>query len=72
MRQCVYAFGGLSGFVGKVLGDAKINIAMMNLSRRKIRGQAISLINVDSRIPQAVLDTLRANGRILDAVQVEL
>lgn len=63
---------GVVGFIGKVLGDARINIAMMNLSRRKIRGQAISLINVDTRIPQAVLDMLRTNERILDAVQVEL
>lgn len=63
---------GVIGFIGQVLGEAEINIAMMNLSRRKIRGQAISLINVDSRIPEAVLETLRADERILDAVQVEL
>ena len=63
---------GVVGFVGQVLGNARINIAMMNLSRRKIRGRAISLINVDSRIPEEVLEALRANERILDAVQVEL
>ena len=57
---------------GQVLADAGINIAMMNLSRRKIQGRAISLINVDSRIPEEVLNRLRANDHILEAVQVQL
>lgn len=63
---------GVIGFLGQVLGDAGINIAMMNLSRRKIKGKAISLVNVDSRIPEEVLDRLRANEHILSAVQVML
>jgi D-3-phosphoglycerate dehydrogenase / 2-oxoglutarate reductase len=45
---------------------------MMNLSRRKIKGRAISLITVDSRIPEAVLTELRSNEHILSAVQIEL
>jgi len=63
---------GVIGFIGQVLADARINIAMMNLSRRKIKGRAISLINVDSRIPEEVLDTLRNNEHILSAVQVKI
>ncbi len=63
---------GVIGFLGQVLAEAGINIAMMNLSRRKIKGRAISLINVDSRIPDAVLARLRDNAHILSAVQVEL
>jgi D-3-phosphoglycerate dehydrogenase len=63
---------GVIGFIGQVLADARINIAMMNLSRRKIKGRAISLINVDSRIPEEVLDILRSNEHILSAVQVKL
>jgi D-3-phosphoglycerate dehydrogenase / 2-oxoglutarate reductase len=63
---------GVIGFIGQVLAEARINIAMMNLSRRKIKGKAISLINVDSRIPEEVLDTLRSNEHILSAVQVKL
>lgn len=63
---------GIIGFIGKVLNDARINIAMMNLSRRKIKGKAISLINVDSKIPESVLDELRANDHILSAIQVTL
>ncbi len=63
---------GVIGFLGQVLAEAGINIAMMNLSRRKIKGRAISLINVDSRVPEEVLNRLRSNEHILSAVQVEI
>ncbi len=63
---------GVIGFIGQVLGEAGINIAMMNLSRRKIQGRAMCLINVDSRIPETVLQALRNNEHILSAVQVEI
>ncbi len=63
---------GVIGFIGQVLAEADVNIAMMNLSRRKIKGRAISLITVDSAIPDAVLDRLRTNEHILSAVQVHL
>ncbi|MBE0598635.1 MAG: phosphoglycerate dehydrogenase [Desulfuromonadales bacterium] len=63
---------GVIGFIGQVLAEAQVNIAMMNLSRRKIKGRAISLINVDTPIPEAVLELLRGNEHILSAVQVTL
>ena len=63
---------GVIATLGQVLADAGINIAMMNLSRRKIQGKAISLINVDSEIPEEVLETLRKEEFILSAVQVSL
>ncbi len=61
---------GVLGFIGLVLGEAGVNIAMMGLSRRKIQGRAISLITVDSKVPEATLQRLRANDHILSAVQV--
>ena len=63
---------GVIGFIGQTLAKGNINIAMMNLSRRKIQGKAISLINVDSRIPETLLEELRSNEHILSAVQVQL
>ena len=63
---------GVIAGISQVLADAGINIAMMNLSRRKIQGKAISLINVDSEIPENVLETLRQKEFILSAVQVYL
>jgi D-3-phosphoglycerate dehydrogenase len=63
---------GVIGFIGQVLGQAGINIAMMNLSRHKINGRAISLLTVDSKIPEPVLEQLRAYPHIISAVQVTL
>jgi len=63
---------GVIAFVGTLLAENNINIAMMNLSRRKIKGRAITLINVDSRVPEDAMETLRNNEHILSAVQVEL
>lgn len=63
---------GVIGCIGQVFGEAGINIAMMGLSRRKIQGRAISLITVDSKIPEAALQQLRANPHIISAVQVSL
>ncbi len=61
---------GVIATLGQVLADAGINIAMMNLSRKKIEGKAVSLISVDSEIPETVLETLRGKEHILSAVQV--
>jgi len=44
----------------------------MNLSRRKIKGRAMLLVNIDSPAPEAVLAELRANENILSATQVHL
>jgi len=63
---------GVIGFIGQVLGTAEVNIAMMNLSRRKIKGRAVSLISVDSQVPPEVMERLRDNEAILSAVQVKL
>jgi len=63
---------GMVGFIGQMLGKAGINIAMMNLTRHKVNGKAISLVNIDSRIPDAVLEELRAHPSILAVRQIEL
>jgi D-3-phosphoglycerate dehydrogenase len=63
---------GMIGFIGQVLGEANINIAMMNLSRQIINEKAVSLISVDSRIPEETLEILRAHEHILAAHQISL
>ncbi len=63
---------GVIGFLGQTLAEAGVNIAMMNLSRRKINGRAVSLINVDGAIPEELLERLRRYEHILAAVQVSL
>ena len=63
---------GVIAFIGQVLAEAEINIAMMNLSRRKIEGQAVSLITIDTPAPPEVLEKLLTNANITSAVQVAL
>jgi D-3-phosphoglycerate dehydrogenase len=63
---------GIIGFIGQVLGEAGINIAGMNLTRQSIDGQAVSLINVDSCIPDEILEKLRAHPHIVAAKQIVL
>jgi len=43
---------GLIGAVGKITGDADINISYMNLSRLKPRGQALMILALDEPLPE--------------------
>ena len=43
---------GLIGALGKILGDAEINIATFHLGRDKPGGDAIALVEVDGPIPE--------------------
>ncbi len=63
---------GIIGFIGQVLGEAKINIAGMNLTRQSSECQAVSLINVDSCISDETLEKLRAHPHIVAANQIVL
>lgn len=63
---------GIIGFIGQLLGEAQINIAGMNLTRQSTDGQAVSLINVDSCIPDETLEKLRAHKHIVAANQIVL
>jgi D-3-phosphoglycerate dehydrogenase len=63
---------GVVGAVGTVLGQAKINIARLELGREKIGGMAISLIHVDDEIPEPVLEQLREVPNIVSAQLVRL
>jgi D-3-phosphoglycerate dehydrogenase len=63
---------GVLALIGRVLEEAGINVAMMNLSRRENSGKAVSLLTVDQSIPDAVMEQLRSDPRILSARQVTL
>jgi D-3-phosphoglycerate dehydrogenase len=51
---------GVIGKVGTILGDRKINIATFTLGRNPQMQQAIGLVNVDNRVPEEVLQEIRA------------
>jgi D-3-phosphoglycerate dehydrogenase len=50
---------GIIGKIGTILGQRGINVSRMQLGLDKPTGRALSLWNVDSAVPDAVLDELR-------------
>ncbi|MEM9282225.1 MAG: phosphoglycerate dehydrogenase [Verrucomicrobiota bacterium] len=63
---------GVVGAIGQALGESDINIANMSLSRNKVGGQALSILNVDSNIDQAALDRILKIDGIQSASTVKL
>ena len=49
---------GIVGTVGRILGEANVNIAGMQVSRDRKGGHALLAMTVDSAIPHAVLDEI--------------
>src|SRR5581483_1562157 len=49
---------GVVGIAGRVLGDAHVNIAAMQVSRREAGGEALMVLTVDSAIPAEALDEI--------------
>jgi D-3-phosphoglycerate dehydrogenase / 2-oxoglutarate reductase len=58
---------GYIGELGRILGDAKVNIATFNLGRNKAGGKAIALIEVDEAISDEVLEQLRGLEQVTHA-----
>jgi len=63
---------GVVGKIGALLGKHDINIAEMSFGREKKRGNAISLLNVDSEVPEKVIKKLKAMADISDVKQVNV
>jgi D-3-phosphoglycerate dehydrogenase / 2-oxoglutarate reductase len=58
---------GFIGRFGALLADAGINIATFNLGRAAAGGDAICLVSVDEKVPDAVLDAVRALPLVVQA-----
>jgi D-3-phosphoglycerate dehydrogenase len=63
---------GMIGKVGTALGDKKINIAFMNVGRRKVEGKAVMGLALDDPAPREVLEELVSKHGIQEAKAVEL
>ena len=50
---------GMVGTVGRILGDAQVNIAGMQVARDEKGGQALVALSVDSAVPGEVLEQIR-------------
>ncbi|MBF0386822.1 MAG: phosphoglycerate dehydrogenase [Candidatus Omnitrophica bacterium] len=50
---------GIVGAVGMALGNAGVNIAYITFGREKQGATAVSVVNVDGKVPQEVIDGLK-------------
>jgi D-3-phosphoglycerate dehydrogenase len=50
---------GIVALYGKEFGDAAINIAGMQIARQRAGGQALSVLTVDSPVPEGLLESVR-------------
>ncbi|MFH1478962.1 MAG: phosphoglycerate dehydrogenase [Candidatus Omnitrophota bacterium] len=63
---------GIIGKIGTILGNNGINIAAMSFGRKEAGGKTLSVLNVDSAIPEKVLTEIRKAKNILDAKLIKL
>ncbi len=63
---------GVIGRIGTILGDAGVNIAGMRLGRTQPGELAIAILNVDSPVPEEVMNKIRALPNITYAKLVDL
>lgn len=52
---------GMIGFIGETLGDAKINIAYVQISRDANEARTLAVLKLDQFPPEAVVKILRSN-----------
>ncbi|HUU49384.1 MAG TPA: phosphoglycerate dehydrogenase [Nitrospinota bacterium] len=63
---------GMIGKIGTILGENNINIAGMQLGRVAPKGDAVSVVNVDSPVPEEVLNEIRSLPYIFYAKMIRL
>jgi D-3-phosphoglycerate dehydrogenase len=63
---------GMVGHIGTLLGQHRVNIASMSLHRDSEGGQALTVLNLDSVPPAAVLDQLQSDPNIRNVRVVKL
>jgi len=63
---------GLIGAVGKITGDADINISSMHLGRLQKRGQALLVLTLDEPLPEAQQQQIKALPDVYSVKLVEL
>ncbi|MCK5219134.1 phosphoglycerate dehydrogenase [bacterium] len=63
---------GIVGKMGTILGDAGINIAALHMGRNELGGEVISILNLDSDVPQELLTDLYRAAKIKTMKLVKL
>jgi D-3-phosphoglycerate dehydrogenase len=63
---------GIVGYVGSLMGRHQVNIASMSLSRDNEGGNALTVLNLDSVPPQALLEEIQLDPDISNVRVVKL
>ncbi|MFW5935527.1 MAG: phosphoglycerate dehydrogenase, partial [Halolamina sp.] len=63
---------GVIGLIGSVLGDTGVNIAGMFNARETIGGEALTVYNLDDPVPDAAIEELLADDRIIGINEITL
>ena len=63
---------GVIGRIGTAMGRHQVNIAQMACGRRREGGQALTILNLDSLVPDALIKEILAQGHIAWVKQVSL
>jgi len=63
---------GLIGAVGKITGDADINISSMHLGRLKARGEALMVLALDEPLPEEQRQKILSLPDVYNAKLVKL
>ncbi len=63
---------GIVGYIGSLMGKHHVNIASMSLSRETAGGQALTVLNLDSIPPAAVLEEIQKDPDITNVRIVKL
>lgn len=63
---------GVIGHIGTFLGKHNINIAGMHLGRTKVQGNAMSIVNIDSPLPENLLKGVRDLPNMIYVKMVKL
>ena len=63
---------GVIGKIGTLLGDNEVNISRFYLGRQEKGGEALAVVEVDSPLPEEVLEKLRNIEPVIAVKQVKL
>ncbi len=63
---------GIIGDIGKVLGEAGINIATMQVGRNEVGGKAVAFLMIDNLADESVLEEIKELKGVSNIYQVEL
>ena len=63
---------GVIGNIGTTLGENRVNIARLHLSREMVEKQALVVLSTDSLVPEEVLEKLRKLPHVQSVTQMEM